>query len=464
MFEKMDRHPVGNATAFIGQSNLLGGYSHHHGTSSINSGPMGGGIGIAVVPMKLYANWEMDRASSSTVQRVLTLVVNRLVLPSTLKADTNFTVAARLQGHKRTLRSNDINLPQSLTTSTSIDINLDISFTIQYSHYLKRKSNLLQILIQRRKRYKNRHIPGFKTLAIGSINLDDILQFGGPKEIQIWDTAYLNKTSDLNDYGTVYISNCQSQAIEISEGGGGHKTSPKDGGLALSEEEDDDDTEESDFEVQDDDGTPRYGKPSSSKTRRTRKKLNQKNIKSKLTALLKRFKAQDAGPSTGKRQPTEEELEEIFEELENISDSGPELNEPDKMSIISGPKPGLRPFFGSKTDILPSIEDRVASDESPVETDEQEFSSDNENHPLFLSTVEFPMDSARSHTKSMTGKRSVPDNRTSRSSSMKEKNRIIHSATIESMGSAHELKNLGINQGPKKIAPDMYTFFFRWLN
>uniref|UniRef100_A0A914PMC9 Phosphofurin acidic cluster sorting protein 2 n=1 Tax=Panagrolaimus davidi TaxID=227884 RepID=A0A914PMC9_9BILA len=259
------------------------------------------------------------------------------------------------------------------------------------------------------------------------------------------------------DYGTVHIVNCQSQAIETSEAGGngGHKISPKDGGL--SEEEDDDDTEESDFEVQDDDGTPRYGQPSGSKTRRTRKKLNQKNIKSKISALLKRFKAQDAGPSVGKRQPTAEELEEIFEELENISDSGPEINEPDKMSIISNPKPGLRPFFGSKTDILPPIEDRVQSDESPVETDEQEFSSDNENHPMFLSSVEFPMDSARS--KSMGKRPAVPstDNRASRSSSMKEKNRITHSATIESMGSANELKNFGVNSGTttKKLASDM---------
>ena len=72
---------------------------------------------------------------------------------------------------------------------------MDISFTIQYSHYLKQKSNFLQLLIQRRKRYKNRHIPGFKTLAIGHINLDDVLQYAGPREIQIWDTAYLNKTA-----------------------------------------------------------------------------------------------------------------------------------------------------------------------------------------------------------------------------------------------------------------------------
>lgn len=29
------------------------------------------------------------------------------------------------------------------------------------------------------------------------------------------------------------------------------------------------------------------------------------------------------------------------------------------MSIVSNPRPGLRPFFGSKTDILPAIKDQV---------------------------------------------------------------------------------------------------------
>ena len=158
--------------------------------------------------------------------------------------------------------------------------------------------------------------------------------------------------------------NCQSQALEAE----GSQKAPGKEGIPLSDEDEEDTSEESDFEIenpdfQNDGGTPRYSNQQGVKQRvgrTSRKKLNQKNIKSKLSALLKRFRAQDgaAGPSTGRLPPTEEELEEIFEELENISDSGPEL-EPDKMSIMSNPKPGLRPFFGSKTD-LPPIEDSVS--------------------------------------------------------------------------------------------------------
>ena len=47
---------------------------------------------------------------------------------------------------------------------------------LQYAHFIKRKSNNLEVLIQRRKKYKNRQIPGFKTICIGILNLDDVCE------------------------------------------------------------------------------------------------------------------------------------------------------------------------------------------------------------------------------------------------------------------------------------------------
>lgn len=38
------------------------------------------------------------------------------------------------------------------------------------------------------------------------------------------------------------------------------------------------------------------------------------------------------------------DIEDLFEELEDLSDSGPDL---DTLSILSTPKPSLRPFFSS---------------------------------------------------------------------------------------------------------------------
>lgn len=43
------------------------------------------------------------------------------------------------------------------------------------------------------------------------------------------------------------------------------------------------------------------------------------------------------------------EIEDLFEELEDLSDSGPEM---DTMSISSTPKPSLRPFFSSSKSLL----------------------------------------------------------------------------------------------------------------
>lgn len=46
--------------------------------------------------------------------------------------------------------------------------------SLQYPHFLKRDANRLQIMLQRRKRYKNRTILGYKTLAVGVINMAEV--------------------------------------------------------------------------------------------------------------------------------------------------------------------------------------------------------------------------------------------------------------------------------------------------
>lgn len=57
-----------------------------------------------------------------------------------------------------------------------ISIDLHLTFALQYPHFLKKDGNQLQVLLQRRKRYKNRAILGFKTLAVGCLNLNEVLQ------------------------------------------------------------------------------------------------------------------------------------------------------------------------------------------------------------------------------------------------------------------------------------------------
>lgn len=69
-------------------------------------------------------------------------------------------------------------IPKSLSDSSHSELDLfslfSLTFCLQYPHFLKRDANKLQIMLQRRKRYKNRTILGYKTLALGMINMAEV--------------------------------------------------------------------------------------------------------------------------------------------------------------------------------------------------------------------------------------------------------------------------------------------------
>ena len=97
-------------------------------------------------------------------------------------------VALRMRGSsRRILRSPEISLvvPKLAASSTGVNssnapgaggyILIDLNCTIQYSHILKMESNVLQILLQKRKKYKNTTMNlGYKTLAYCNINLSQV--------------------------------------------------------------------------------------------------------------------------------------------------------------------------------------------------------------------------------------------------------------------------------------------------
>ncbi|XP_029311241.1 phosphofurin acidic cluster sorting protein 1-like [Cottoperca gobio] len=125
------------------------------------------------VHMNLYATWEVDRSSPSCVPRLFNLTLKKLIMLKELDKDlTSVVIAVKLQGSKRILRSNEILLSSAGLTETD----LQLTFSLQYPHFLKRDANKLQIMLQRRKRYKNRTILGYKTLALGLINMAEVMQ------------------------------------------------------------------------------------------------------------------------------------------------------------------------------------------------------------------------------------------------------------------------------------------------
>ncbi|VDN54665.1 unnamed protein product [Dracunculus medinensis] len=346
-----------------------------------------------IVAMRLYANWETDRATANAVQRIFTMALSRLTLASFPENSCSLVVTVKLlvilasflfhnliliQGCKRNLRSNDFTV---LASDGVVDVNLNISFTIQYRHFLKRKANILQVLLQRRKRYKNRHIPGYKTLAVGSINLAEVLQSGSLREISLFSTFCEKDDSQTINAckGKLYFTSCQSQAFEAENELNVQRIKEKE----LESEEDDysstdgqlSDNEHEISEITRSDTKQRL------KIRETRQQkiAQRKNIKQKLVSLLKKFKIPEDGAGvasqSGVTAPTAQELEEFIEELDNLSDSGPEMLM-DNLSIISNPRPGLQPYFTTSREILPTI----ADDHDPSEDSEEEWSSDAENN------------------------------------------------------------------------------------
>ncbi|XP_036618714.1 phosphofurin acidic cluster sorting protein 1 [Trichosurus vulpecula] len=307
----------------------------------------------APVQMNLYATWEVDRSSASCVPRLFNLTLKKLVMLKEMDKDLNSVViAVKLQGSKRILRSNEILLPASGLAETE----LQLTFSLQYPHFLKRDANKLQIMLQRRKRYKNRTILGYKTLAVGLINMAEVMQH--PSEGALVLGLHSNVKDVSVPVAEIKIYSLSSQPID--QEGIKSKLSDRSPDIDNYSEEE----EESFSSEQEGSDDPLHGQDlfyedeDLRKVKKTRRKLTsasaitrQPNIKQKFVALLKRFKVSDEvgfgleHVSREQIREVEEDLDELYDSLEmyNPSDSGPEMEETE--SVLSTPKPKLKPFF-----------------------------------------------------------------------------------------------------------------------
>ncbi|KAM6909141.1 phosphofurin acidic cluster sorting protein 1 isoform 3-T3 [Xenentodon cancila] len=284
------------------------------------------------VHMNLYATWEVDRSSPSCVPRLFNLTLKKLIMLKELDKDlTSVVIAVKLQGSKRILRSNEILLSSAGLTETD----LQLTFSLQYPHFLKRDANKLQIMLQRRKRYKNRTILGYKTLALGLINMAEVMQH--PSE----GAQVLGLHSQLKDASVpvaeVRVYSLSSQPIDHE----GPKAKMSDRSPDIdnySEEE-----EESYSSEQEGSDDPIHGQYLYDEEEEVRKKKPRRKLPSNAAITRVGFGLEHV--SREQIQEVEEDLDELYDSLEmyNPSDSGPEMEEND--SIQSTPKPTLRPFF-----------------------------------------------------------------------------------------------------------------------
>ncbi|XP_064283543.1 phosphofurin acidic cluster sorting protein 2 isoform X5 [Passer domesticus] len=306
--------------------------------------PGGAGALGRPVPMNLFATWEIDGSSPSCVPRLCSLTLKKLVVLKELDKELiSGVIAVKMQGSKRILRSHEIVLPPS----GHVETELALTFSLQYPHFLKREGNKLQIMLQRRKRYKNRTILGYKTLAVGCINMAEVMQH--PTEGGQVLSLFSNIKEAPVKVAEIWIFSLSSQPIdhEDSTMQASQKIKSTDNYSEEEYESFSSEQEASDDAVQGqdlDDDEYEMGKP------KKQRRSIQQNFKQKVVALLKRFKVSDevldSEQDPAEHVPeVEEDLDLLYDtlDIENPSDSGPEMEDDD--SVLSTPKPKLKPYF-----------------------------------------------------------------------------------------------------------------------
>uniref|UniRef100_A0A9J8ARF2 Phosphofurin acidic cluster sorting protein 2 n=2 Tax=Cyprinus carpio TaxID=7962 RepID=A0A9J8ARF2_CYPCA len=300
------------------------------------------------VPMNLFATWEIDGSSPNCIPRLCSLTLKKLVVMKELDKELiSVVIAVKIQGSKRILRSHEIVLPPA----GGVETDLALTFSLQYPHFLKREGNKLQILLQRRKRYKNRTILGYKTLAAGSIDMAEVMQH--PAEGGQVLALCSNQKEFLGKVAEIWIYSLSSQPIDHEEAAIlGQKIKCSDNyseeeyeSFSSEQEASDDAAQGQDLE--DDEYEMRKLKKQRRSIVRTASITRQQNFKQRVVALLKRFRVSD---EVGKYRDPAEPPPEVEEDLdlesldfENPSDSGPDLD--DDESVLSTPKPKLKPYF-----------------------------------------------------------------------------------------------------------------------
>nr|XP_022331230.1 phosphofurin acidic cluster sorting protein 2-like isoform X1 [Crassostrea virginica] len=355
------------------------------------------GVGPKPVPMKFFAVLEVEKTAPSCIPRLCTLTLSRLIIHKPLENDLNSVIiAVKMQNSKRILRSNEIIVPPG----GQLDTELDLTFSMQYPHYLKRDCKL-QVMLQRRKKYKNKTILGYKTLAAGHVNMTHVLQRTHDKDLSL----YSEQKDNTEKLATLVMLQLSSQPVDHTENGQ-RKTTDVDRSPDIDNESyDEDDQEEwsnddiSDPEALDEDGRLRTRKSNRAQARgvtTARGRVSQqRNFKQKIVSLLRKFKITEESldpeefPDTN--QDPNDEIEDLIDELaESMSDSGQEMD-PDAVSVISTPKPRLRPFFQGRMSAVELDDgtkdpDKHSDDATPHKKDpdsvmEKELTEDQKSSP-----------------------------------------------------------------------------------
>ncbi|XP_014305212.1 phosphofurin acidic cluster sorting protein 2-like [Myotis lucifugus] len=291
--------------------------------------------------MTFFSTWEVDCSRPSSVPRLCSFTLKKLVVLKELEKELiSMVIAVQMQGSKGILRSQEIVLP----SSGPVETDLALTFSLEYPHVLKRGGNKLQIMLQQRKCNNKQKILGYKTLATGAIHMAELIQ-RPPECGQVLSLSSRIQGSSIT-VAEIWISSLSSQPIDDEDGSmqGSPKAKSMNGymeGKSESFTELDarynlthrQDLEEADFDLE---------QP------KKQQRCLQQNLKRKVMALLPRSNMSeevlDSDQDPTEHAPEmEEDLDLLSCILENPSNSGPDIEY--DSSILSNTKPKNRQYF-----------------------------------------------------------------------------------------------------------------------
>uniref|UniRef100_A0A8C6BSW6 Phosphofurin acidic cluster sorting protein 2 n=1 Tax=Monodon monoceros TaxID=40151 RepID=A0A8C6BSW6_MONMO len=262
------------------------------------------------VPMNLFATWEVDGSSPSCVPRLCSLTLKKLVVFKELEKELiSVVIAVKMQGSKRILRSHEIVLPPS----GQVETDLALTFSLQVMQHPSEGGQVLSLCSNIKEAAVKVAEIWIFSLSSQPIDHEDSTMQAGPKA----------KSAD--NYSEEEYESFSSEQEASDDAVQGQ------------------DLDEDDFDV---------GKPKKQRRSivRTTSMTRQQNFKQKVVALLRRFKVSDevldSEQDPAEHVPeVEEDLDLLYDtlDMENPSDSGPDMEDDD--SVLSTPKPKLRPYF-----------------------------------------------------------------------------------------------------------------------
>jgi len=167
-----------------------------------------------------------DLFQTPSVPRSCSVQITKLHLNKTSRDEQHFSLAFQASSRRVLARIDEVPVSKSGTNADTdrgngpegLDNPVNVAF--EYQHFTKNRSNNLYISLQKRKKYRARAVSGFKSIARGQINLDQILQCppNCPIKVNLYQNQKDSKESAKQiEIGSIVVSEIMTIPTEDSK-------------------------------------------------------------------------------------------------------------------------------------------------------------------------------------------------------------------------------------------------------